>query len=291
MKKILNILLLMSVLLTIPFAHAVIILDSTYQKYGFEKAEALAHEPQFKSLIFISDSASGAWIGNDDGHGYVLSAGHVFDDSTKPEDFIFRTLDGTKYKADKIILHPLWNGNTNDRTGFDFAIIRLAEEVTTAGEQPYLYDGTQEEGKRVTFLGYGYRGTGEKGQDTNIDTHNKPAGGVGLVESVVEAKDPVPKTGDAGNYFGIWLPKEDGSVANPIKENGITEPVSETAGILGSGDSGGPVWIETDSGWEIAGVNSNGGGNAEYGKASWFPRLGYVKEWILSLVPTAQFRK
>ncbi|MCL9683636.1 hypothetical protein [Legionella maioricensis] len=91
-----------------------------------------------------------------------------------------------------------------------------------------------------------------------------------------------------GNYLGIWLPKEDGSLPNPLNEEGITKPVSPLAGILGSGDSGGPAWIKTDNGWAIAGVNSDGSGNAAYGDISWFPRVSSINKWIQQVMPEAR---
>lgn len=271
---------------------AVIILDSTYNQSGFKKAEELAWSPQFASLIFLqSDSmdGSGAWIGNYNGHGYILTAGHMFPTGTKAADYTYETLDGTDYHGDAIFLHPLWNENSNDRTGYDFAIVRLKEEVTNAGPQPALYKGTMEKGKVLTMIGYGWRGTGTRGQDTSIDTGDEPAAAQGLIESVVNGANPTPKTGDAGNYFGIWLPKEDGSIPNPLDVHGITMPISPLAGILGSGDSGGPAWIYTKNGWAIAGINSDGSGNAAYGDISWFPRVSEVHDWILKIVPTAHF--
>lgn len=32
-------------------------------------------------------------------------------------------------------------------------------------------------------------------------------------------------------------------------------------------------------------------GNAAYGDFSWFPRVSHVKQWIISIVPTARFIK
>lgn len=135
---------------------AVIILDSTYKKSGFKKAEALAWSPQFSSLIFLQSNAmdgSGSWIGNYDGHGYLLTAGHMFPSGTKAADYTYETLDGTDYHGEAVFLHPLWNANANDRTGYDFAIVRLKEEVSTAGAQPTLYKGTEEQGKVLTMIG------------------------------------------------------------------------------------------------------------------------------------------
>lgn len=205
-------------------------------------------EPQFSSLIYLeadSGSGSGAWIGNYAGHGYILTAAHLFSSDMKANSYSYLSLDDTEYEGEAVFLHPLWNGNLDDRTGYDFAIVRLKEEVSDAGTLPSLYDGTSEKGKILTFIGYGWRGTGTKGQDTSIETGDNPAAAEGLIESVVEAVEPVPSKKDAGNYLGIWLPKENGKLPNPFNDNDATKPVSPLCGILGSGDSGGPAWIQT----------------------------------------------
>lgn len=287
--------LLGMILFFMPYAcWSVVILNSTFQQSGFKPAEKLVKAPQFASLMFLEaddGTGSGAWIGNYQGHGYILTAGHLFPKGTKVSDYSYYSMDGTEYSGDKLFLHPYWNDSTDDRTGYDFAIVRLDEEVTDAGEQPALYDGDDENGRLLTFMGYGWRGAGLKGEDTSIDTHNRPAAAVGLIEHVEEAVDPLPKTGDAGSYLGIWLPREDGSIKNPLDDEGIIVPVSPLSGILGSGDSGGPAWIKLNSGWAIAGVNSNGNGNAAYGDISWFGRVSHVRDWIKKVVPSARFLK
>lgn len=284
--------LIMCLWMVTTLSWAVVILESTYQKSGFKRAEALALLPQFASLIFLNgenDSGSGAWIGNYKGRGYVLTAGHMFPPGTKVQDYIYQTIDGSKYHGDKVFIHPLWNENADDRTGYDLAIVRLKEKVTNAGTQPALYAGEKEKGKQLIFIGYGWRGAGNKGEDTSLDTDNQPAAAKGLIESVAKAVKPPPAKGDAGNYLGIWLPKEDGSIANPLDEEGITKPVSSLSGILGSGDSGGPAWIKINNGWAIAGVNSHGNGNAAYGDMSWFVRVSALRQWIEKIVPNARF--
>lgn len=280
--------------LSLANSYAVIILDSTFKQSGFKQAEALALSPSFSSLIFIESdelSGSGSWIGNDEGHGYVLTAAHLFPHSAQISHYTFQTQNGRQYHGEALFLHPLWNENLDDRTGYDFALVRLKESITDAGAQPALYAGNEEIGKTVTFIGYGWRGSGKKGEDTTIDTDNKPAAAQGLVELVKEAIEPLPVQGDAGNYFAIWLPKEDGSLPNPFSEQGITRPISPLAGILGSGDSGGPAWIRTPEGWVIAGINSDGSGNAAYGDVSWFPRVSQVQVWIKGIIPNVRFLK
>jgi hypothetical protein len=293
-KQVFGVLLIIAAILTAKLSWAITILESTYKKSGFKEAEALALSPQFSSLIYLSadsSTGSGSWIGNYDGHGYVLTAGHMFPPGSKVSEYSYWSLPGKEYHGEALFVHPLWNDNPDDRTGYDFAIVRLKEEVTDAGSQPSLYSGNSEQGKILVFIGYGWRGAGNKGEDTSIDTKDKPAAAEGLVESIVEAREPVPKTGDAGNYLAIWLPKEDGTLANPFNKQGNTKPASSLIGLIGSGDSGGPAWIQAEAGWAIAAVNSHGSGNAAYGDFSWFPRINHVQGWIKQLMPNAQFIK
>jgi hypothetical protein len=268
--------------------HAVIILDNTFAKNGFTNAEALANEPQFKALMYSDGGKIGdgsrVWIGNYQNHGYVLTAGHMFTSNMRTSDYVYKIKDGHIYRGQQYFKHPLWNGSEDERTGYDFTIVQLTEPVTDAGAQPSLYSGNAENKKMLTFMGYGWRGTGSKGQNYSIDTKNLPAAAEGLIEKVVDAKTIIPHS-DSGNFFGIWLPKEDGSLTNPFSKTGITKPQSESSGLLGSGDSGGPAWIKTQNGWAIAGINSNGNGNAAYGNKSWFARISAVKSWIQSIIP------
>lgn len=97
----------------------------------------------------------------------------------------------------------------------------------------------------------------------------------------------MPRSGDAGNYLGVWLGREDGSLTNPY--GGPDRPVTPLAGLLGSGDSGGSAWMNTETGWVIIGVNSNGSGNAAYGDSSWFTRVSSHRDWIRSIFPEARF--
>ncbi len=288
-RKLLSILVaLFSLLMTAP-SLAIVILDDTYQESGFKSAEQLAQSPQFKPLMYLSGHGSGVWIGNYEGHGYILTAGHMFPPGYSATNYTYHGRDGGTYTGEKVFLHPLWNENSQDRTGYDFAIVRLGEEVTDAGSQAALYDGSAEKGQLLTFMGYGYRGTGKKGQDKEIDTEDKPAAAQAIIEEVVAAVEPTPDHGNAGNHLGTWLPKEDGSVKNPYDPEGSTKPSTPLAGGIAEGDSGGPAWIMTQNGWAVAGVNSDGTGNVTYGDQSWFARVSHIRSWIESIVPTATF--
>jgi hypothetical protein len=286
-------------LIATPPARAVIILDTTWAEHGgsddepsagFDAAIALAREPQFDALVALSSSddeiwgdCSGTWIGNDDDHGYVLTAAHCFGAQTPAREFIVRSRGGTRHAVVDAIIHPDWV-DTETTTGYDVAILVLDAPVTDAGPAPLLYAGSDERGRMLTYMGYGSRGIASIGQhDDYHDGSDTPAAAQGLVDAVKGAGDD----DDTGNYLGVFLPAEDGSIENPY--GGAVLPPSPHAGLLGSGDSGGPAWLEIDDTWYLAGVNSNGSGDAESGETSWFVRVSGKRAWIEAHVPVARF--
>ncbi|MFT3810886.1 MAG: trypsin-like serine protease [Micropepsaceae bacterium] len=291
--------LLLATTLTAP-AHAVIILDSTYRAEGYKAAEALAAEPQFAAVFAFCDdetgegcgNASGTWIGNDESHGYILTAAHNFDGGYGLDTYVYRSREGRYYKAAAIVVHPNYTrvvaaGEENEASlGFDVAIVTLTEPVTDAGDPPLLYAGVDEMGQTLTYVGYGSRGSAGAGQDENEPAGQIAAAAQGVIESVT-ALSLSAAGGADGNYIQVYLPGEDGSVENPFGGD-VVEPVSKNAGLLGSGDSGGSAWIETDGVWSIAGVNGNGSGNAQYGDTSGFARVSGHIPWITGIFPDAR---
>lgn len=280
-------------------AGAVIILDSTYDAEGYAAAEALAAEPQFAAIFAFCEAkdqgcgnASGTWIGNDEKHGYILTAAHNFDGGYGIESWVYRSRAGKSYTATAVALHPHYERVVAEEEknelslGFDVAIVTLSEPVTDAGDQPLLYAGQGEMGQTLTYVGFGSCGSATAGQD-----ENEPAGEVAAAaQGVIEHIEPLKLSaagGADGNTLTVFLPKEDGSIENPLGGE-VTTPVSKHAGLLGSGDSGGSAWLESSEGWAIAGINGNGSGNAQYGDTSGFARVSGHIEWITSLFPGAK---
>lgn len=278
---------------------AVIILDSTWAEEGgdeenlgagFGAAIALARKPQFSALVALASNGgdswgdcSGTWIGNDAQHGYVLTAAHCFGEDAPADGFRVRSRGGSEFSVVSSVIHENWV-DTGSTTGYDIAILTLDAPVTDAGPPPTLYAGNEERGRLLTFLGYGSRGVASIGQNDDYhDGESIPAAADGLVDVVKGDGDDE----DTGNYLGVFLPAEDGSIENPY--GGATRPGSRLAGLLGSGDSGGSAWVKVNGRWALAGVNSNGTGNAEAGETSWFVRISGKREWILEHVPTARF--
>ncbi len=130
-------------------------------------------------------------------------------------------------------------------------------------------------------MGFGIRGIASGGEDaTYHDGLPTKAAAQGWIDQLVESREE-------GDFFGIFLPREDGSLRNP--NGGPRRPVTRYAGLLGVGDSGGPAFIQTTAGWVVAGINSSGSGVAQYGDMSWFVRVASAQTWIESVFAGAQF--
>ena len=85
---------------------------------------------------------------------------------------------------------------------------------------------------------------------------------------------PPPRTGDRGNWLSVTLRRE-------------AEGAGRLDGLLGSGDSGGSLWMQTPAGWAVVGVNANGGDRT--GDSSYFARVSGLRPWLTSHVPALRF--
>lgn len=271
-------------------ARAVIILDSTWadqggaagaEGNGFGAAKALAMEPQFCAIMSFYDGeqigGSGTWIGNDeDGTAYVLTAAHNFGGGKNPATWTYYTRAGTEFTGKAVHVHPNYDHNSDDTPGYDLAIVELNGPVEDCDAPPLLYGGNDELGKLGTMVGFGSRGIGSVGQDDKYYTSEDAAAARNMIDSV---EDPASDD-KGGNQLLVDFDSEDG--ANNVFENGDPLPVDEYEGVLGSGDSGGSLWIETPGGWAIVGVNA-WGDDAVYGSTGGFARISTQYDWITSI--------
>lgn len=282
-------------------AQAVVILDSTWRAEGGSRERPwagfgahlrLADEPPFRAVLALASDgeawgeASGTWLGNAEGHAYVLTAAHIYDEDAEPDAYQVRGPDGRAHVPDRRWVHPYWNGDTGTRTGYDLVLLRLPEPLTGLGEPPVLYTGRAEAGRLITFVGFGSRGIGSVGEADRFYRPSAKAAAQGVVDEWVAPARTRKKAGDAGNYLGVYLPREDGSIPNPY--GGSARPATPLVGLLGSGDSGGSAWMPLAQGWVLVGVNSNGSGEARYGDASWFARVAPHHEWLRKHFPAVR---
>jgi hypothetical protein len=272
-------------------AGAVVILDETWraegggpgrEALGFRAHVALANQPQFRSLMALSNDdgqswgvASSTWIGNVDGRGRLLTAAHVFEPGETADDYVYRTPGGKVLRGEDMVIHPLYNGSIDDRGGYDFAIVTLDAPVYDAGPPPLLYSGNREIAKRLVMVGFGNRGIGSVGEHAVYSTGSDKAAAENTVDEVMKAVGgKLSKGEDAGNWLAVTLHR-------------LSEGASRLDGILGAGDSGGSAWLSVGNGWAICGVNSSGG--EKYEERAYFARVTGVAEWIARLVPGVRF--
>jgi hypothetical protein len=273
-------------------ADAVIILDGTWraeggrpgrEAAGFRAHEALAKQPQFAGVIPLSTDggedwgvASGTWLGNFGGNAWVLSAAHVFERDDSVHDFVFRAPDGTVCEGTHLVRHPLFNGDNDVSTGYDVAMVRIKGPMHGGGQPPLLYGGDRELGMRAVMVGYGARGIGSVGQKPVYDGDSgAKAAATNTIDEVMAMVLPPPKDEDRGNWLSVTFRRD-------------SEGAGRLDGILGSGDSGGSLWIQTATGWTIAGVNANATGET-YGARAYFARVSGLRRWLSSILPGLRF--
>lgn len=274
-------------------AGAVVVLDSTWKENGgrkgaesegFDAHEALAAQPQFAASFGLwggeEYGGSGTWIGNDEqGHGYILTAGHNFDGDADPSAWLYYATDGSEYQGVELYINPDYDPYSDETGGFDIAIVKLDGPVKGVGKPAAIYGGSDELGKVLTIVGYGSRGIGSKGEAEKYYDYENPV--AAAARNVIDEVD-----GPNGENCLIFdMDSEDGD-SNAL--DGDAEPVDEYEGILGSGDSGGAGWIKTGKGWAIAGVNSWGDSD-RYAGISALARVSKLKSFIRAVYPEARF--
>lgn len=183
-------------------------------------------------------------------------------------------LNGKPRPVERLVFHPgyrklpqgLTQGDAAPAMAFlaatdDIALIELAEPVADV-EPVALYRGENELGQRVKLYGKGAGGNGIHGQDLEHGNRTVLRRAFNTVSSVDER----------------WL-------GYRFDADGAAQALE---GMPGNGDSGGPVLIEAQGQWQLAGLASwkHWQGELEdfrggmYGQTSYQVRLSRYAQWI-----------
>jgi len=241
----------------------------------------LANQPQFAAVgkvLTDTSAGSGTVIANG---WWVLTAAHVV--AGAPVSSISFQIGAATYTAQNVYIYPGYSGITHD-----IALIELNAPV--AGVTPaQIYTGTNELGKQGHSVGYGLTGTGTTGYINY--TYGTKRAMRNIIDLIIFPDGTISPSGTilisdfdspagTNNSLGPW-----GSSATPLDLEGMAAP----------GDSGGPVFIQEDGIWYIAGVHSfigdlgppagNGQVDARYGDILGSTRVSSYAGWINSIVP------
>jgi len=187
---------------------------------------------------------------------WILTAAHGTSYMPGKQEVI---INREKYYVEYIIEHPEFN---KDNLSHDIALLKLDRPVLTVASTG-IYTLDDEKSKHVWFVGRGDIGNGQVGITGPTDVLNH-------AENLIE------------NAEGLWLTFDFDSPEN----NAL--PLE---GISGPGDSGGPAFIKTSTGYKVAGVSShqrnNNNGEGLYGVEEYYTRASAHMQWIENIRATA----
>jgi hypothetical protein len=227
----------------------------------------------------------------------LLTAAHLYTDISSPitETQIFfetQTQYKTSLSAESVTIHPDYNDRT---TGADLAIVRLSESAFLDAQRYSIYREDDIAGESFTIVGYGIAGSGSQGTDITSSTPTRRM-----------ADNTIDGDVDLLNYYlgsGLaWhAPQgtqfiadfDNGSYSNDAAGRLLYNyhtGVGLQEGLITSGDSGGPAFIED----KIVGIASyttslskgsthpdiDDTNNSSYGEFAAWQKISYYEEWI-----------
>lgn len=228
-------------------------------------------------------SAAGGYFGSAtliDSH-WAVTAAHVVDAATS----LSFELGGIDYQASNWITHPTWDGQIDK--GYDIGLIQFGTDLAAAtGIVPASrYTGSDELGRRGTFVGYGATGTGLTGATSFAGDGQRRRAGHNQIDAALRT---------SGKGDRILLADFDNPATIPSDGNntGSADPLGLEYLIAG-GDSGGGLFLDSDGddlADVLAGVHSFGWGrldgtaDSDYDDASGSTRLSSFNDWIDSII-------
>jgi len=268
---------------------------ATVSPYTDPRNRALAGEG-FDGVVRVSlNGFYGTGVLLYDGHA-VLTAAHVLKAAgaaTAPSVFTETTAGNQTLAGSGYTVHPSYDVVQGNH---DLAIVWLTASAPVAAERYRLYRSSDEIGQTLTLLGYGLPGTGAGGELSNysgsylrLKANNQfdaDAGALKLSLGGVMAWTPTPATQLVADFDNGTLAQDALGSLNNTPGVGL----GQLEGLITSGDSGGPAFING----QLAGIASytasltNGSshpdldtvGNSSFGEIAAWQRVSYYQQWI-----------
>ncbi|WP_079435508.1 Calx-beta domain-containing protein [Zoogloea sp. LCSB751] len=223
----------------------------------------------------------------------VLTAAHLFDHGSMTASVRFETASGIQTIASSsVVVHPLYNHNGSS----DLALVWLGQSAPQAAERYTLYRDSDDIGQVATLVGYGLPGFGATGTlagynagDLRLKAENRMDADFGTLQAGL------------GNSLSWTAPAESQLLAD-FDDGVITHDalgqllnlydagLGVDEGLIASGDSGGPAFIQG----QLAGIATytaslyqgsvhpdiDANLNSSFGEIAAWQRVSYYQQWI-----------
>lgn len=181
-----------------------------------------------------------------DGHA-VLTAAHLFKGNANSAKVLFETTTGnTSVLSSGVSINPTYDPVQDNN---DLALVWLSNPAPMAAQRYNLYRSSDELGQTMTMVGYGLPGTGTTGQldsyagpPLRLKASNQFDADMATLKSAlgsVMAWTPTPGTQLSADF-------DNGSSSQDALGRLINQPglgLGQAEGLIASGDSGGPAFI------------------------------------------------
>lgn len=265
-----------------------------------ESYKKMAQQQEFACVGEVFEGYNGVLMGSCVliGNRYVLSAAHCFikGDNVIDTQYVVGGQKITTYKqiniapgdaseytfrfnrrryiGKKLVIHPEYLANIGE-SRCDLVLIQLEDTVEEV--KPIAVNRVFDElNVLATGVGYGVSGRADKPEE--VDIYMEKIAGQNRIDSIGGF--------EISNKATILMADFDHPDIKEWNKMGSPEPV-ELEYAVGGGDSGGPLFRQTQHGWELIGICSGGGVTMEdfitkgyYSQVSEWTRVSVFYDWI-----------
>lgn len=263
-----RIFIIILLLASVTSAHAIVIRhDTGYSRY-------VASESMFPSVFWLEQrSTRKICVATLIDAQWALTAAHCVEETdlrahiTRAGEYVVK-IAGLMSGIDKVVMHPNYafryeSEHANEEV--DLALLHLSQPLAMPVPMP-LYRSHDEMDRVATLLGWGYFGVGTTGIQNDDGRFRM-------------AKNRVSEA-----HGRLRFDFDDPRVLN--------SHAVDLEGLPGLGDSGGPALLQTDDGWQLAGVaigeiaaqGAPAGVQGLYGAVGIYERVSGHLEWIDSVI-------
>ena len=264
--------------------------EAVVYRHDVAEADYAALAARFPAVGQVAGGGTGTLVAPNK----VLTAAHVVanDDANEGAIGVIRPeiyTEGFKLGSDvsspthhvtvsEIQIHPSWLNGNEFRRAYDVAILTLSSSITDV--EPMSVSSDNPIGQLGTLVGYGGHGVG-----TTVDLSNEASydNVRRAAKNMIDYLEPLnsSQTEIAGTLqVDFDSPTGDKNTLQTIYGHSSDATPVALEGIIAPGDSGGPLFVETNGQYRIVGITSSGGNPlSQTSQDELAGRYGSIGEW------------